>query len=166
MSIDSFNKMKKTALLLCTAVISLAVVTGCSGGAPAPSGTVTEIADKVFAESGVIFRAPENVSLEQVEDKEFYLGSSDYPEFADSIAVVPMIRIDTRLLVIIKAANKGDVETIKTKLDENIDPNRLVCVTFSLEDVVIENRGDVIFMTINSDAEQRAALVEAFKTIE
>jgi len=35
-----------------------------------------------------------------------------------------------------------------------------------MEDVVIESRGDVIFMTINSDPEQRIALAEAFSTIE
>ena len=77
-----------------------------------------------------------------------------------------MIRIDTKVLYIIRAANRGDINTIKTALKENIDSNRLICVTFSLEDVVIENRGDVILLTVNSDAEQRAALVEAFKIIE
>jgi hypothetical protein len=77
-----------------------------------------------------------------------------------------MISIDTRVLYIIKAANKGDLELIKAQLDEDIDPNRLVCVTFTLEDVVIESRGNVIFMTINSKPEQRTALTEAFKTIE
>ena len=158
--------MKKPVSLLFTVIILLVILAGCGAAESAPSGTADEIADKIFAESGVTFRAPERLSLDKNENREFYLGSTNYPEFADSVAVVPMIRIDTRLLVIIKAANKGDIDTIKTALKENIDPNRLVCVTFSPEDVVIENRGNVIFMTINSDAGQRAALVEAFKTIE
>ena len=51
-------------------------------------------------------------------------------------------------------------------MKENIDPNRVVCVTFSLEDVAIESRGDVILMTINTDAEQRTAMVDAFKSID
>ena len=58
------------------------------------------------------------------------------------------------------------MEEIKNKLEENIDPNKVVCVTFTLEDVEIESRGDVIFLTINTDVEQRAALLEAFRTIE
>jgi hypothetical protein len=78
---------------------------------------------------------------------------------------MPMINIDTRVLVIIKAADKSNVEDIKTKLKENVDPNRVVCVTFSLQDVAIESRGDVILLTINTDAEQRTSLVDAFKTI-
>ena len=109
---------------------------------------------------------PESYSLAEDDKREFYLGSTDYPAFADSVAVVPLMRLDTRVLYVIKADKKGDVVKIKATLKENIDPNRLICVTFTLEDVVIDSRGDVIFMTINSDTEQRAALAEAFRTIE
>jgi hypothetical protein len=144
----------------------MATLIGCGGGESAPAGTATEIADKIFAESGVSFRAPENYSLAEDEQREFYLGSTDYPAFADSVAVVPLMRLDTRVLYVIKATDKGDVEEIKAALEENIDPTRLICVTFSLEDVVIDSRGDVIFMTINSEPEQRTALAEAFQTIE
>lgn len=156
--------MKKTAVLLFTMVLSVAILSGCAGGASAPTGTAAEIVDRIFTQAEV---EPFGMSQQITdENKEFYLGSLDYPEFADSVVVTPMISIDTRVLYVIKAANKGDVETIKTRLDENIDPNRLICVTFSLEDVVIESRGDVIFMTINSKPEQKTALVEAFKAIE
>ena len=137
--------MKKMALWLPAAVLSLAILVGCAGGQSAPTGTAAEIADKVFAASGVeSFGMSQNVETD--EDREFYLGSRDYPEFSEAMAVMPMINIDTRVLVIIKAAGKGDVEDIKTRLRENIDPNRVVCVTFSLEDVAIESRGDVILM--------------------
>ena len=159
------NTLRKTVLVLLAAFVSATILAGCAGGESAPTGSAAEIANKVFTQAGI---EPFGMSqpLEKTEDIEFYLGASDYPTFADSTVVLPMISIDTRVLYIIEAASKGDVETIKTKLDENIDPNRLVCVTFSLEDVVIESRGNVIFMTINSDPAQRTALTEAFKTIE
>lgn len=156
--------MKKTALLVIVSVFSLALVAGCGGGESGPEGTAAEIADKIFEEAGV-----DSFGLSQpieADNMEFYLGSTDYPEFAESIVVTPMISIDTRVMYVIKAADEGDVEEIKTTLEENIDPTRLICVTFSLEDVVIDSRGDVIFMTINSKAEQRTALAEAFTTIE
>jgi len=156
--------MKKLVIILLSAILSIIGLTACAGGESAPAGTTAEIADRVFQQAGVQpFGVSEKLSAENME---FYLGTLDYPEFADSVVIIPMISIDTRVLYIIKAANKGDVETIKTKLDENIDPDRLICVTFSMEDVVIESRGDVIFMTINSDPEQRIALAEAFSTIE
>ena len=156
--------MKKSALFILITILTITGFTGCSGGESAPTGTAAEIADKIFQKAEVqSFGMSQEISAENME---FYLGSLDYPEFADSIVITPMISIDTRVLYVIKAANKGDVETIKTRLDENIDPNRLICVTFSMEDVVIDSRGDVIFMTINSDPEQRTALAEAFNTIE
>ena len=78
---------------------------GCAQGQSAPTGTVAEIADKVFAASGV-----ENFGMEQAlqteEDNEYFLGSKDYPAFSEAIAVMPMINLDTRVLVVIKAADK------------------------------------------------------------
>ena len=157
--------MKKIVVVLFAVFVSLLALVGCAQGQSAPSGTAAEIADKVFSASGVDPFGMQQ-ALATDEDYEFYLGSRDYPAFSDAVAVMPMINIDTRVLVIIKAADKGDVEEIKSSLRENIDPNRVVCVTFSLEDVAIESRGEVILMTINTDAEQRTALVEAFKSID
>jgi len=158
--------MYKLAFLFFTLILSQMILTGCGVAESAPSGTANEIGDKIFEASGITFRAPERLSLEKDEDREFYLGSTDYPEFADSVAVVPMIRVDTRVLYIIKTSNKGDVEIIKTALKENINPDRLVCVRFSLEDVVIESRGNVIFMIINPITEEKEALAKAFRTID
>ncbi|MFC1948325.1 hypothetical protein ACFLXY_10460 [Chloroflexota bacterium] len=157
--------MKKILYLSLATVLIMTLLTGCTSGPSAPAGTAAEITDSIFTQAKV---EPFGMSqpLEAAQDIEFYLGASDYPDFAEAVVVLPMISIDTRVLYIIKAANKGDVETIKTKLDENIDPNKLICVTFAMEDVVIDSRGDVIFMTINSKADERTALAEAFKTIE
>ncbi len=158
--------MKKATLLLFIIVLSLFIISACSSDESAtPTGTAAEIADKIFTAAGIeSFGTPLN--LEKDQDIEFYLGATDYPEFMDAVVVIPMISIDTRTLYIIKAAEKSDVDDIMTKLEENIDPNRLICVTFTLEDVVIESRGNVIFMTINSNPEQRTSLQEAFENIE
>ncbi len=155
----------KATLLLLAAVALMGTVAACSSGPAAPAGTASEIADKVFAEAGVDPFGPKQ-NLEKAQDREFYLGAADYPAFADSAVVLPMISIDTRVLYVIKAASSDDVDKMMTQLEENIDPNRLVCVTFSLDDVVIDSRGDVVFMTINSNEEQRLALAEGFKAIE
>ena len=156
--------MRKKTVVLLILVLSLAALCACSKAEPGPAGTAAEIADNIFAASGV-----ENFGMAQAlatdADKELFLGTADYPEFADSVAIMPMINIDTRVMVILRAADQKDVEAIKASLKENIDPNRVVCVTFSLDDVAIESRGDVVFLTINTDAEQRTALVDAFKSI-
>jgi hypothetical protein len=157
--------MKTITGYLCVCCLVLSILIGCTGGEAAPTGTTAEIVEKIFTQAQV-----ENFGMTQAlvtdEDKEFFLGSKDYPVFEDATAVMPMINIDTRVMIVIKAADKGDVANLEAKLKENIDPNRVVCVTFSLEDVAIESRGDVVFLTINTDDEQRTALVEAFLSIQ
>jgi hypothetical protein len=157
--------MKRT-LVLAIAIFSLALMLVACGAAEekGPEGTAAEIADKIFAEAGADpFGMSQEIATDQ--DKEWLLGSAEYPEFADSVAVMPMISLDTRVLHVIKAANSSEVDELISTLEANIDPTRLICVTFSLEDVVIDSRGDVVFMTINSDHEQRDALAEAFQLI-
>jgi hypothetical protein len=156
--------MKKTFVLMIAMLGLIAALTGCASVEQGPSGTAAEIADKIFAEAET---DPFGMSAPIVteNDMQWLLGSTDYPEFADSVAVTPMMNVDTRMLHVIKAANISEVEELKASLEKNVDPNRLICVTFSLEDVVIESRGDVVFMMVNSDPDQRAALAEAFQTI-
>jgi hypothetical protein len=157
--------MAKRTMLWLVVAPALAVLVACAGGAAAPVGTAAEIIAKVFAQAGVEpFGMSQSLATD--EDIAYFLGSTDYPPFAEAVAAMPMISIDTRVLVIIRAADKGDVEQIKAGLKENIDPNRVICVTFSPEDVAIESRDDVILMTINTDAAQRTALVDAFNSIE
>jgi hypothetical protein len=157
--------MRNKCYVLFIAFVLFIILSGCAKGETAPAGTSAEIADKIFANAQVeSFGMSQTIETEA--DMEFYLGSTEYPAFADAFAVTPMINIDTRVLIILKAADSSNVDEIKAKLEENIDPNKVVCVTFTLEDVEIESRGDVIFLTINTDPEQRSALLEAFRTIE
>ena len=157
--------VKRWSLVLFSMTCLLAIQIGCTSGPVGPAGAATEIADKIIAEAG-LERFWDPQSLETDEDKLFFLGSADYPPFADAAVVQAMIRIDPRLLVVIRAFDPDEVRQIKSELEKNIDPNRLVCVMFSPDDVVLDSRGDVVFMAINPDAEQRAALAEAFKNIE
>ena len=156
--------MKKTFVLAISVLLLIAALAACGSEEQGPTGTAAEIAEKIFVEAGVDPFGPAN-PIATDQDMEWLLGSTEYPEFADSVAVLPLINLDTRVLNVIMAANGDEVEDIKSALDANIDPAHLICVTFALEDVVIESRGDVVFMTINSDHDQRDALVEAFRSI-
>ena len=159
--------MKKLTLVVAVvaAMLMAGVLAACSSGPSGPEGTASEIADKIFTEAGV---EPFGLTdtLDTDDKMNFYLGSTSYPQLADSSIVVPMINLDTRALYVLKASSEDDVDGILAQLDEDVDPNRLICVSFSLEDVVIESRGDVVFMTINSNVEQREALTTAFAAIE
>ena len=159
--------MQKYLSVAATIVALALLAAGCGGddSADEPTGTAAEIADKVFTEAGVEpFGEP--VPLATDADLEFYLGSTNYPEFVDSAVVLPMISIDTRTLYILKTESDDQAAEVMEQLEVDVDPARLICVTFTPEDVIIDSRGGVVFMTINSDEAQRVALAEAFEAID
>ena len=157
--------VKRFSILLFVTTILLAIQVGCASGPAGPVGTAVEIAEKLVAETDLT-RLGEARPIETDDDMTFFLGSTDYPQFTDVAVVQALIRVDPRLIVVIRAFDPDEVRQIKSALKNNIDPNRLICVRFSLDDVVIDSRGDVVFMAINPDAEQRTALAEAFEKIE
>lgn len=143
----------------------LAASCGSGSSSDQPEGTAAEIVSKVFAAAGV---EPfgEAVPLTTPEEIEFFLGSTDYPPFTDTAVVQPPISIDARILYVLEVATEEEAAQVIEQLSVDIDPNRLICVTFTPDDVSIESRGSVVFMTINSDHDQKNALTEAFTTID
>lgn len=146
-------------------LVGALLVIGCSSGPSAPSGTAADIADKVFTEAGV---EPfgEATSLSTDQEIEYFLGSTDYPAFTDSAVVQPMISIDTRILYVLQVATDKEATAVMEQLEVDVDPDRLICVQFSVDDVVIAERGNVVFMVIDSNHEERNALAAAFEKIE
>lgn len=137
----------------------------CGGGDGAPSGTAEEIAMNVFAEAGVEPFGPA-LSLQSDQDTEFYLGSTNYPDFVDTAVVIPLINLDTRALYILELDSADEAEEVMEQLETDVDPQKLICVTFAEEDVITDSRDNIVFMVINSDHAERDALAEAFETID
>jgi len=108
----------------------------------------------------------ETTTLTTDQEIEFFLGSTNYPPFTDTAVVQPMISIDARILYILKVATEKEAADVVAQLGVDVDPNRLICVAFSPDDVVIDSRGTVVFMVIDSNHDERNALAEAFKTIK
>ena len=150
------------ALLL---AVSLFAAACGSGGGDAPTGTASEIAGKVFTEAGVEPFGP-TTSITNDQEMEYFLGSTNYPEFSDTAIVQPMISIDARMLYILKVASDKDASAVMEQLKIDVDPTRLICVAFSEDDVTMKSRGDVVYMVIDADHDQRDALTEAFEAID
>ncbi|NQU96703.1 MAG: hypothetical protein HQ548_03525, partial [Chloroflexi bacterium] len=84
--------VKRFVLLPLLAIILAAFLAGCASGPAGPVGTASEIVDKIFEEAGVQ-RFGDAQSVDTDEGMEFFLGSADYPPFADLAVVQPMISI-------------------------------------------------------------------------
>jgi hypothetical protein len=157
--------IKASARLAPVALAVVVLSSACSSGSDAPTGTASEIAGNVFTEAGVEpFGEP--FSLNNDQEIEFFLGSTNYPTFTDTAVVQPMISVDTRILYILEVETEDEAADVVAQLEEDVDPTRLICVTFSVDDVVIDARGNVVFMVIDSDAAERTALADAFASID
>lgn len=156
--------MKTHAKLLLISVL-LVLASACSSGTSAPSGTAAEISDKVFAEAGVEPFGP-TTALTSEQDIEYFLGSTNYPTFTDTAVAQPMISIDARILYVLEVSTEDEAAEVVTQLETDVDPARLVCVTFTPDDVVIKSRGTVVFMVIDANPDERNALAAAFDAID
>lgn len=110
--------------------------------------TASEILRSLVNDSGAEFGG----SIEDVitaDNQQWFLGAGEYPEFKDSAVYTPMMNVDVSLIVVLKVEME-EVETLKETIMESIDPARLVCVTFDLdEDVVVDSYGDTVVLIIN-----------------
>jgi len=146
-------------------VIAVAACGGSgSGGSAAPTGNATEVITATFAQANVEMWG-EPISITNDDEEVFYLGSTNYPDFTSTAIVQPMISIDPRIAYVLEAASEADAIATMDQLKQDVDPNKLVCVTFSLDDVRQERRGNVVFQVIDSDHAERDALANAFLAI-
>jgi len=157
--------MRAYRKLLLAVFFSAVFVSACSASGDAPNGTASEIASNIFAEAGVEPFGG-TVSIDTEESMEYYLGSTNYPPFTDSAVVEPMINIDARILYVLIVESAGDAADVVAQLEVDVDPSRLICVSFAMEDVVIDSRDNVVFMVIDSDHAERDALAAGFATID
>ena len=135
-----------------------------SGGSAAPVGDATEVITATFAQANVEMWG-EPVSITNDDEAIFYLGSTNYPDFTSTAIVQPMISIDPRIAYVLETASEADAIATMDQLKKDVDPNKLVCVVFSLDDVRQERRGNVVFQVIDSDHAERDALANAFLAI-
>ena len=148
-------------ILFVVALFSVALLfTGC--GNSNIYGDLGDLMDKVYAE------IPEDerpMMLQQVEvnadNIEYYLGTSDI-SYKEALASEPAIGSIAHSVVLIRVADDASVEDVKTKIKENVNPRKWVCVGVEAEDVIVKNRGNLIILILEDDQTTREALEKGY----
>lgn len=151
-------------ILFVIALFSVALLfTGC--GNSNIDGDLGDLMDKVYAE------IPEDerpMMLQQVEvnadNIEYYLGTSDI-SYKEALASEPAIGSIAHSVVLIRVADDASVEDVKTKIKENVNPRKWVCVGVEAEDVIVKNRGNLIILILEDDQTTREALEKGFDNL-
>lgn len=159
--------MKKSVRIISIMSICLVVLllTACNKKERNIEGTLDEIMINLY-ENIPADKLP--MSLENIEvDKnniKNYIGTDDI-EYESVVAREPMISSIAHSVVLIRTKDNADIEAIKTKIKDNVDPRKWICVWVEDEDVIIKNKGNLIVVIIVEDEEIRNTISNNFDNL-
>ena len=142
------KNLRLISLVLLT-VLVLFPLTGC--GNKNVEGTLEEIMEKVYKD------IPENerpmmLMNTEVNDEnvEYYLGTTDV-EYEEALASESGVGSIAHSVVLVRTKKNADIESIKTKIKESVNPRKWICVGVEEDEVIVKNKGDLIILIMASD---------------
>ena len=138
----------KKLLLGFVAVLLVFGLTGC--GEKNVKGTLEEIMNKVYASVPEDERPMMLMNTEITEENvEMYLGTSDI-EYEEALASESGVGSIAHSVVLIRVKKGANVEAIKEKLENSVNPRKWICV--EAEEVEIESKGDLIIVIMSNES--------------
>ena len=138
----------------------LFMFTGC--GNNNVEGTLEEIMTQVYADIPEDERPMMLGNMEVTsENVEGFLGTAEI-EYEEALASESMVGAIAHSVVLVRAKDGADIETVKNTIKENVDPRKWVCVGVEDDDVIIKNKGNLIIVIIVEDEQTREKLEKGF----
>lgn len=148
-------KFLKTILVSFSALAILFMATAC-GKEKNVEGTLEELMEKVYVDIAEEDRPMMLMNTEVNEENvEYYLGTSDI-EFEEAMASESGIGSIAHSVVLLRVSDDADIEAVKTKIEESVNPRKWLCV--EAETVEVKNKGNLIILIMSS--EQNAEKIE------
>lgn len=155
--------MKKVSLII-VMFLSVFFITGCSNNNV--EGTLENIMEKVYADIPEDERPMMLTNTEVNEENiEYYLGTSDI-EYEEALASESGVGSIAHSVVLVRTKDNADIEAIKDKIEDNVDPRKWICVGVEEDDVVVENKGNLIILIMVSDETTREKLETSFEKLK
>lgn len=137
----------KKILFMCITLLLTISLTGC--GEKNVTGTLEEIMDKVYATVPEDQKPMMLMNVEVTEDNvEMYLGTSDI-EFEEALASESATGSIAHSVVLVRVKDNANVEQIKEKIEDSINPRKWICV--EAEEVEVESKGNLIILIMSSE---------------
>lgn len=137
-----FKKICTFALIFC----SLFLIVGCTTKEKNVEGSLEDIMAKVYSELEED-ETPMMLGNIEVTDEniEYYLGTSDI-EYKEALASESMTGSIAHSVVLVRVEENADVEAIKIKIKENVNPRKWICVGVEEDEVIVKSKGDLIIL--------------------
>ena len=109
-------------------------------------GTLEEIMAKVYADIPEEERPMMLMNTEVTEENvEYFLGTTEV-EYEEALASESGVGSIAHSVVLVRVKDNADIEGIKTKIKESVNPRKWVCVGVEEDDVVVKNKGNLIIL--------------------
>ena len=155
--------MKKLKKLILLSFACLMVLTLSACGNKNVEGSLDEIVNKLVADVDDEMKSRlENHEI-TAENINQYVGTSDI-KFTEGLAQEHMTGSVAYSVVLLRVED-SDVESVKTKIKENIDPRKWICVGVEPENVIIKNKGNLVIAIVVENEEYRNSISKAFDNL-
>ena len=112
-------------------------------------GTLEEIMTKVYADLPEEQRPMMLTNVEVTDENvEYYLGTSDI-DYKEALASESAVGSIPHSVVLVRVNEGADVEAIKNKIKDSVDPRKWICV--EAENVIVKSKGDLIILIMTTD---------------
>ncbi|MBQ3142183.1 MAG: hypothetical protein IJB82_01610 [Bacilli bacterium] len=143
-------------------ILSLFLITGCDKKV---EGSLEEIMTKVYENIKEEERPMMLTNMEVNSDNiEYYLGTNEI-EYEEALASESAVGSIAHSVVLLRAKPNSDIESIKTKIKESINPRKWICVGVDEKDIIVENKGDLIILILVEDSKTRQTLEKGFNNL-
>lgn len=144
--------MKKWKLSLTVVCISL-LLFGCS----TKNTNTNEVSEKLPDVMNQVYKGLDVPSMQQTEvtkeNATYFLGV-DSLDFEEALASEPMISSIAHSVVLVKMKDGADIENAKQQIKDNIDPRKWICVEVEKDNVLVENKGNLIILIMDNEVSQ------------
>jgi len=156
-------KIFKKISILSIAFLCLIGLTGC--GNQGVEGSLEDLMTSIYEDIPDDQKPMGLMNTEVNEENiEYYLGTSDI-EYEEALASESMVGSIAHSVVLVRTKENANIEEVKTKIKENVDPRKWICVGVEKEDVIVENRGNLIILIMVEDENTRSKIEEGFNNL-
>ena len=156
------KKLKKISLFIIV-LSAFLLLSGCTS--QNIEGSLEDIMSKVYADIPEDERPMMLTNIEVNEENiEYYLGTADI-EYKEALASESGVGSIAHSVVLVRVADNADIKAIKTKIKENVDPRKWICVGVEEEDVIVKNKGNLIALIMVEDETTREKLENSFDNL-
>ena len=139
------------------------MVTGC--GSKNVEGKLEDIMDKLYADIAEDNRPGGLGNMEvNAENVESFIGTNKV-EYTEAIASESMMGSIAHSVVLLRVKDASKIEEYKEEIRENVNPRKWVCVGVEKDEVIIENKGDLLVVIIVQDKDNRQKIADAFNNL-